>query len=115
MIHAASIPAVCAVLAEVSPEQNWAVITILVGMLIAAVGAIIRGLIVRLNEERATVDELEDSQARERHAAIIRGIDDVKNETRGLKHEVQQLRKDHDELRPRVDRIERTLKPEGAR
>lgn len=112
---------------EISPEQNWAVITILVGMLVAAVGAIIRGLLGRLGDKQAAIDErdreieqLEDQQAKERHAAILAGIEamkvetvGVKTEVRGLKHEVHQLRRDHDELRPRVERIEKAIKPEG--
>ena len=107
---------------EISVEQTWAVVLVLVSLLIGVGGFAFRQLWNQLQEQRDKNAKLEDQQESERHAALLRGIEDVKNETRevktetrGLRHEVHQLRRDHDELRPRVERIEKAIKPEGQR
>jgi uncharacterized protein HemX len=96
---------------EISVEQTWAVVLVLVSLLIAVGGFAFRQLWNQLQEQRDKNAKLEDQQESERFAALLRGIEDVKADTRGIRGELHQLRRDHDELRPRVERIEKAIKP----
>jgi uncharacterized protein HemX len=113
-------PASTITIGEISTEQTWGVVLVLVTLLIGVGSFAFKQLWNQLQEQRDKNEKLEDEQESERHAALLRGIDDVKietrevkTETRGLRHEVHQLRRDHDELRPRVERIEKAINPEG--
>lgn len=103
------------ILAETGADQTWWVVTTLVLLLISVSGFAFRQLWSENKALRADKAKLVNEQEAERHASVIRGIEDVKAETRGLRNEVHAVTDRVGKVERRVETIERTIRPEGAR
>lgn len=108
------------ILAETGADQTWWVVTTLVLLLISVSGFAFRQLWSANQELRAEKAKLEDQQEAERHATLMRGIDDVKAETRGLRNEVHNVterivsvERRVDTVEGRVGKVEMLVMPEG--
>jgi hypothetical protein len=112
MLNASSISAL---LSAISAEQTWAVVLVLVGLLVSVGGFAFRQLWTQLQGERAKNAKLEDRAEAERHASVMRGMDTLTNETRGIRNELHTVNDRVGKVERRVDSIERTIKPEGHR